>query len=302
MAENDVTKQREAFTAAAMRRTGTESKSAAPEALADVYKTLGRNFDKSRPPQIALDNQLDEAMINIGEKWWPKLDVTKKPIVEGFMNDITSPKNQGQMSGQVYQETRSVLRTIAEGYRNSDPATFRALKSIRNALDQAAERSMTPEQAAIFKTTNRQYANLKTIDQAMRSTGQEAAKGLLPPAALRTAAVKSAGGNYSTGAGDLNDLARLGQFLRPYPTSGTAERLAYQGLATGAPIVAGGLDLGTIGLSLAGPPAMYKLLESNMARRALSGAKPEPARIQELLADVLTQRMLAEQRPARGGR
>jgi hypothetical protein len=87
------------------------------------------------------------------------------------------------------------------------------------------------------------YRNLLPIDEAMASTTSGAIGGDIPPTALLQAVKRQAGTKgYTTGGGDLNDLARVGAaFVREQiPNSGTAQRTMMQNLLTGGALTGGG--------------------------------------------------------------
>ena len=91
--------------------------------------------------------------------------------------------------------------------------------------------------------------------------GNAPASGNISPAQLSAALAKQVGREgKALGRGDLNDLARIGQlFVRDQvPNSGTAQRMAYQGLLTGGV----GAPAAGLGLMMTGSPsgsALYGL-------------------------------------------
>jgi hypothetical protein len=87
-----------------------------------------------------------------------------------------------------------------------------------------------------WNKVRKQYSALKSISKAMASAGSGATEGNIPPAQLASSIRQAMGTDqYSRGAGDLNDLARVGkQFLQPKtPNSGTAQRNFMQNVLTG---------------------------------------------------------------------
>lgn len=96
--------------------------------------------------------------------------------------------------------------------------------SIRNALDDALERSAPPELVDELRLARSQYRSMKTIEDlaAKSPTGD------ISPAALMQAVQHNSGPRAAyKGGGDLGELARIGQhFLKEPPSSGTAERIA----------------------------------------------------------------------------
>lgn len=291
MAKAQAQGQREAFNAAVLKRAGIDAKSATPDVLNAGKTALGQEFGQlaNRNAVDLADPQLVNDVTRIGVKYLDKLPVTTRGIVDAYASQLTPPGG-GTMTGSVYQETRSLLGRQADSFKNSDYATFRALKEIRNALDEAMMRSASPADAAKWKQVNRQYANLKTITKAMEGAGAEVAAGNISPARLRMAANQSAKGNFATGAGDLNDLARVGEsFVRPQvPDSGTSQRMFWQTALTGG---AGGLaatgNLPAAGVALATAPAVQRLLQSEAMQRYLTQGKPPPDQLRELVLALM---------------
>ena len=136
------------------------------------------------------------------------------------------------MPGDVYQTTRSDLSRQAHGARNSDPMLSQALAGIRDALDNAMGRSITPQDQALWQQTRRQYGNFKTVQNALKNT--DAAGNIrVTPASLVQAAATRSPGQFARGqGGDFTQLAQDAQaILRPLPQSGTTPRA----LATAIP-------------------------------------------------------------------
>ena len=90
--------------------------------------------------------------------------------------------------------------------------------------------SISPEDAAAWKKLRREYANRKTIAPLVaKSDG-----GPLPPAQLmgRVTATKAGKERMASNQGGLmGDLARVGQAMKPPPSSGTGERVLINQLA-----------------------------------------------------------------------
>jgi hypothetical protein len=149
--------------------------------------------------------------------------------------------------------------------------------------------SAPPDVSSLWKETNRQYANLKNISKAVGGTAGDAVEGNLPLGRLAGVLRNQDKDGYARGRGDLNDLARVAQFLsNRIPDSGTAQRQYWQNMLTaggvgGGGFAAGGGDPGTAAAvaaaGLALPPIVQKLINSpagsaylrNQALPAMSG-------------------------------
>jgi hypothetical protein len=207
----------------------------------------------------------------------------QKSIFVEMGNDIADrfKSGGGSMSGKDYQAIRSRLSRMANSYKNSDPEFSSALRGLRNALDSGMERSINPADAGAWSELRRQYANMKTLENAIGGAGgEEAAMGLISPARLRMAASSGNRGGYARGQGDFAELAKAGQaVMSPLPNSGTAARTAVRNL--GSPMLAGGgalaggipgLVAGLAAPTLAGKALMSAPMQRYLSNQAVSGA------------------------------
>src|SRR5690606_29543995 len=146
----------------------------------------------------------------------------------------------GSMSGAGYQTIRSRLTKRAHNARGSDNELAEAYRGVRDALDNAMDRSIQPGDAGEWARLRRQYGNMKTLERAALGGGEEAAMGIISPARLRMAASSGNRGRYVRGEDDFSELAHAGQsVMTPLPQSGTAPRLRAQNLGAFAPMMIG---------------------------------------------------------------
>ena len=233
--------QSKAFNKAVLQRAGIDAEQATPEILEQAAQRLGKEFETlSAATTVKFDDDFLKSLNDVSKRYATKLSTNVRPVVDSIVEDL------GQfaegMPGANYQQARSDLTRQAKATVNSDPMLSMTLRGIRDALDDAAERSLPSELRQAWQDVRRQYGNLKTIEKAMSNTTLGAAAGDISPTQL-SQAVKQ-GGNYARGGGDLNDLSRVGTtFLRDnVPNSGTAERSLMANLLTGG--IAGGVGVG----------------------------------------------------------
>ena len=117
----------------------------------------------------------------------------------------------GQIEGSAYNSMRSNLSKMSDATRMSDPPTSQAFRGLRDALDSAMGRSVTPEDKASWEQARRQYAKIyKLLEKAAAGAGEKTAEGYISPAQLRTAAASgNKRGQYARGQGDLADIGAL---------------------------------------------------------------------------------------------
>jgi hypothetical protein len=260
--------QQEAFTTAAMRRTGTAASDATPSTLNAIKSNVGgqikeianRNTLNVTPD---FENQLTQIEDNLRFLVKDVADPIRARIeqLRGMMvappASGSAPLAPGQTApnpvipGASYRMMDSAL---GRSMRNTTDGDKReALGQLRQTIRAAMDNSISPEDAAAWRQANRDYANAKVIEDAMNSAGEAAATGRIPALSLRGAVNRSTGSGYSSGRGDLNELSRIGQsVLRPPPDSGTAGNQAANDLLTGRIALLSGLG-GAGGTMAAGP-------------------------------------------------
>lgn len=227
------TRQAEQFTRAALRRSGIQADRATPDVIDAGFTRLGQQFETliqntTIPPSQPLIRGIRQAVDDYNAVVAPTM---RAPLVNGIGDDLINVFRQGQpLPGNAYSTTRSALDRRARATRHTDPPLSQALFAMRQALDNAAERSLPQNLQGQFAQARRQYRNLLTIEKAATGAGENAVQGLISPAQLRNAAKTSDRRGYARGRGDLDELARAGvAIMSPLPQSGTAPRAMAQG-------------------------------------------------------------------------
>lgn len=271
--------QGEAFTDAIMRKAGGAGL-ATPDNLSSLKGSLGQQFEAiSARNTLRADPQLGRDIGKTLNRYEKLLEAQQKPIVGGLVDDIVArlKANGGSLSGTEYQAIRSDLTSAASS--TSNKTLGGAFKGLRNALDDAMDRSILPEDAGKWSTLRRQYGNYKVARDSSLGGGEDAALGVISPARLRMAASSGNKEGFATGASDFTKLAKAGQaIMTPLPNSGTAQRVAAHGLfstllAGGGGAVAGlpGMAVGLAGPALAGKAIMSNPVQKYLANQAAKG-------------------------------
>lgn len=213
---------RVAFNRAAGSKAGVAADRLTPEVMSGHADDLGRRFEEAASRlTVNLDNTLLNDLQAVTARYGDKLPSQQKPVFSAYINDILNSGNT--MGGLEYQVARSDLTRQARAMTRTDPFLGNALRGVRNALDDAAERSMpSPEAARDWSALRREYANFRTIEKALSGAGERVAEGNVSPAMLRQAINQGDPRAYAMGRGDLSDLARLGQVVKDMPQSGTS--------------------------------------------------------------------------------
>lgn len=265
----------EQFTEAAMRRAGSGPE-ATPEVLSHNSDRLGGEFRAlSARNDLVPDNQFVTDVVAAARNYRRVPDSQQRQMVQGYIDDIVAHVNTGNMPGPQYQEMRSRLSKQANALRDSDPTLAEALRDMRNALDNAMGRSISPADREAWQTARREYGAQKTIEKTASRAGEATAEGQLVPANLRNTVSAENRGAYARGEGQFSELARAGAgVMAPLPNSGTAQRLRLTEVGM-LPISA------TIGRALMSAP-----VQGYLGNQALSGVLRDlpPARRAALIA------------------
>jgi hypothetical protein len=220
--------------AGAMGETGDEI---SKQMMAQASSRIGGEFDRlavgkavplGQPFQDALA-ALKAQQSTLGEFADPAIDTL---VAKGM--DLAK---SGQVDGKAYQLIRSRLGTKAnDAFASGNSEVGQALKTVRDAFDDAATATMTGADKQAWDLARQQWAVLKTLEKGNVVEAGKVAPGRLKEA-LRTARPK----DYKEGRldGPLADIATIAENFKPLPDSGTAGNMFTQGLLTGVNPIAG---------------------------------------------------------------
>lgn len=278
--EDFVGKQGEQFTAAALKRVGVNANRATPDVMDDAFTQNGKAFnDLAANNDMVPDRQLGTDLTSVVGDY--RSVGGSAPIVDATLQDIIDAAKSGAMSGKQYKTLTSKLARLARG--TQDPELRTVLYEMRNAIDDAMERSIAknnPADLGMWQEARTDYKNLLVLEDAVARAGEAAASGIITPANLRSAVQRQGKRAYVRGKGDFNELAHAGaETMTPLPNSGTAARLTARG-AVGATTGAVGAMLGggvmpgvghVLGgiAGLAAPAVAGKAVLSRMGRKYL---------------------------------
>lgn len=258
-------KQQQQFTEAALRRAGSNAPLATAEALNENLARLQKNFDDISSKHIVFfDKSFDNAVSKLESKLAKGIVPEERGFVQEYLQDLGNLRNR-VLTGTDYQAIRSDITETINAYSNK-PKVVSALKDIRRAIDDQAEKSIkrvSKDDWALWQKTNREYAVQKTIERAVSAAGPDAASGIITPANLR-AANRIAGGRSAQARelGALGELSNAGvAILSPPP--GMASSRSFTSRA-----------LGQAGLLGAGAAGVYSANEFGPAYGAASVAAP----------------------------
>jgi hypothetical protein len=250
--------------------------------LAENQRRLGQGYrDISARNTVTPDNQMVNDIVDSVQRYHFVPGSQQHAMVQGYIDDIIPHINNGSMSGEHYQALRSFL--TADAKSASDGHLGNALTGIRNALDNAMTRSVSPEDAAAWRQLNREYSAQEVIKKAASRAGEATAEGQITPANLRNTIAGEDRSGYSLGRGQFNDLARSGvQVMTPLPNSGTAQRMNAFHLLNSA--------LLGVPQAAAGRAIMSRPVQDYLANQLMAGALPPNRAARDLLLIEALQR------------
>lgn len=219
--------QQDAFMRGVTGTYGDSSGEVTPAALSAARTRIGgvMNDVASRnnigPPaadtlQTRVSRIAGDAQDVLGDDAKPLLTMAEK---------IGSVRNGSGISGQSYQALTNKGSPLDRLMQSDNSNVAHYAGQVRDALDDAMESSAAPQDVQDFQNARWQYKNLMTV--AKLAPKADPTTGAISPALLRGAVNTNFKNNAFQGAGDLGELAQIGQtFLREPPNSGTADRLA----------------------------------------------------------------------------
>jgi hypothetical protein len=262
--------QKSAFNKAALRTIGADADKATPEVLLAAKERIGQTFqDLSARNAVGLDDEFITALAKVDSS----RTAFSSPKIGDTIEKAMELASKGRISGQEYQKVRSSLGKAASSAFNSDAELGQALKSIRNALDDAATRSITESDKKAWTEARKQWQALKVLEKAAAPTSADAVAGNVSPAKLASALnTVDKGFKYGTGQQELGDVARVGRAFvaENIPNSGTAQRSFYQGVVENPlRLLSGAAGVGSVPIqSLINSPAGQRYLVEGLLRNA----------------------------------
>jgi hypothetical protein len=254
-AEEAFRQGKEGFTRASLRRAGMDAPLATPEVMEQGLGRIQDGFNRlTASHNMHLDQQSQNELLNTVTEYHNRVN-PPNPFVENTMNNIAQKAGQqgGSLTGVQYQQLRSEL--AAHARQASIPGEQHAVNDLTHILDNAMERSIgasgNPADLGAFQNARQQYRNFLVLENAaLRGGAENAAQGIITPAALKTAEQSIFGRRSSAlGRTPFNELQRSGSvLLKEPPNSGTPSGQAARGFFQSI----GGLGGAALGYGMGG--------------------------------------------------
>ncbi len=262
--------------AAAARSIGENSSNITEDVIAKASQRIGNKFNElSAKSQVSLGDSFAKLVQKL-QSTNEKLGSFRNPQVDGLIEKSAQLAQMRDIPGDVYQVIRSELTSSADdAYRSGNSAAGKAMKEIRNALDDSAKAGLSKTDQVAWDEVRKQYAHLKTLVK-----GNTIEAGNVKPNLINSALAKFNPQMYKAGQIDspLNDIGVVSQnFKQAVPNSGTPERTAMQNMLFGNPVT---------GLPTAALANLYARAYLSKAgqKYATKGIVDLSPKVQELLA------------------
>jgi hypothetical protein len=207
--------------------------------LGAAQRELGSEFTRLQgvtSPRLGADFM--QSLVTIETKN-AALGSFRKTEVDSLIKKSLDLAASGKLSGQAYKEIHTELSAQAtKAFKAGDAVEGKAVKTVREALDEAAGKSLSPADRAAWDTVRQQWGNWKTLTK-----GQVAEAGNVSPARVASQ-LRQQGPGFRTGStsGPLVDVGRIGEGIKSAlnPNSGNLPQMAlYGNPITGIPLSVG---------------------------------------------------------------
>lgn len=306
------------FNRAVARTFGEDAEKITPDLLSSAQQRIGGVMNRvENSANVALDPQFLNDAAHIENNARVSLPDSEFGVVRRQLDNVMRNLQPGDtISGTTYGNLIHKGSPLDSALNSSDANIRNYAAQIKESLRDSLTRSLSPEDAAAYQQARTQYKNLKTVQpltlRADATGGPMPSTGDISPQALRSAVNRSYGDNVAmapSGSVPLNDLARIGQLMKPPPSSGTAERssmlyagaklaelagAAAAGSYAGLVPAAAGLGAGIAGGRLAGaylrsPGLANRMIQSSLYP-SVYGVNPLLQQTAPTLAAIAAQR------------
>lgn len=247
--------QQAAFNKAIAKTMGEDASAITPNVLSAAKARLGETYDNLfNQYGSKISGSIYKDLAGIRDEAKRVLPESEYGPIKNIVDDIINKasQNRSTLSGDQYQAIKRALDRMSQS-NNTSAGYAREMKDVLlEGLTKSAEAAGKLDDIALLKATNKQYGNMKKIEDVVLKDGQGNVSPSLLANSLATKGKRNA--IYAEDA-ELAKLARAGKDIlqSKVPNSGTVARLSAQA----APAVVGG--------------ALYGLYEGDVSG-ALKGA------------------------------
>lgn len=254
----------------ALSRTFGQNSDNVTGALRKAQSELGAEFDRVLQTNVVrVDQRLLDDLANAEQRAAAELETGQASIIKNQIDEI---RNKAAATGSIDgQAAYNIKRTLDRIGKRNSPEAFYA-SDLKRDLMEALNRSMTPEAAAAFATTRKQYGNMLATEKIALN----GAEGNISVA--RLANMKNIGND------DLQELADISaQFVKSREGQHGAMQRAVVGLSGATAAFNGVVPGGGLLAGVAAGRATNMALNSNSLRNVITGQQSQNRLIQTLV-------------------
>jgi hypothetical protein len=222
---------------AAASSIGQNADDVSASVLNAAEKSLGADFQRLQSvtaPQLGDD--FVSSLVKIEESNAAR-SAFRDPQIDSLLEKAMDLAAKGNLSGTAYKEIRTELSGQAtKAFKGGDATLGQAVKTVREALDDAAEKSLSKADQEAWRVARTQWGNWKTLTK-----GLVAEAGDVSPARVAAQLRNQPGFRTGNLQGPLADVARIGEGVKGAlnPNSGSlTQGMLYGNPLTGVPLAA----------------------------------------------------------------
>jgi len=219
--------QRTAYNKAIARTMGEDATAITPDVISNAKNRLGDIYDNLFDKHGSkITGQVYKDLAALRDDAMITLPANESAVIKGLVDDILNKAsaNRSSLTGDQYQAFKRVLDRMSG--QNTNTAGF--AQDMKDVLLSGLKNSIkNPEDIALLKTTNKQYGNMKKIEDVVLKN----IEGDVSPSLLSNSlATKSKRNAIYAEDSELADLARAGKAVleQKLPNSGTVSRFLAQ--------------------------------------------------------------------------
>lgn len=262
---------------AAAGAMGQKAENLSEGTFSAAKNAIGSEFERlSQVTAPQLGNDFLSALAKIDAANIARGSFRSKPV-DSLVEKGLDLAAKGNLTGTAYKEIRTAISNEAQSAFKSGDATYgQALKTVREALDDAAKKSLSKEDQKAWDVAREQWAAYKVL------TKGNVAEGGNVSAARVASRLRSGGDQLRTGQlnGPLADIARVGEAVKAVqnPNSGQlVNQMMFGNPLTGVPMAMG--NKAAQALYSSGPAQRYLangLLDISPQTQQLIGSLSRP--------------------------
>jgi hypothetical protein len=206
------------FTKAVSKTFGEDADEITPRLIASARKKIGSEIEAvGKNSTIKVDPQFQTDITKIVNDALGTLPENELQPIKTLIKNISDKVDpNGNISGEAYTSLTNYKATLSKAQNSTNPNIRNVANEIRNALDDALTRNISPQEKQNLLNARRKYKNLMTI----KSLAEADEEGQVSPLRLMQKVMKMPGGKLNSG--ELGEIADIGRaFFKQPADSGT---------------------------------------------------------------------------------